>query len=188
MKTKTMFAIILSLLCVAAFMAFRFGLLSNTKIAERASNSTVRMNKVSAVRLPSLFEGEDDFVFDKPDHYSAVNFWASWCHPCREEMPWLQELRTRANIRIYGISYVDNRDDARNFLATYGNPFYAVGEDPRGTLAIEWGLTGVPETFFFDDQGNVIYRHIGSIEQEDITFIMDKIMKYQKEKMQEHED
>ena len=76
-----------------------------------------------------------------------VNVWASWCVPCHDEAPLLMKLAEDPRIRIAGINYKDQPDNARRFLGRYGNPFAASGADPNGRAAIEWGVYGVPETF-----------------------------------------
>lgn len=94
---------------------------------------------------------------------SVVNFWASWCAPCIEEHPLLIELKRRAGVDLYGINYKDQTIAARRFLGRYGNPFTAVGVDPNGRAAIEWGVYGMPETFVIDGKGRIAYKHVGPL-------------------------
>ncbi|MEO1207319.1 MAG: DsbE family thiol:disulfide interchange protein [Pseudomonadota bacterium] len=94
---------------------------------------------------------------------SVVNFWASWCRPCVEEHPHLVALTGIADIDLYGINYKDQPSNARRFLGRYGNPFTAVGVDPLGRNAIEWGVYGMPETFVVDGEGRIVYKHVGPI-------------------------
>lgn len=91
-----------------------------------------------------------------------VNFWASWCAPCRVEHPNLAELEA-LGLPIYGINYKDNPLKAEKFLNDLGNPYAAVGTDEKGRVAIEWGVYGVPETFIINAKGEVILRHAGPI-------------------------
>lgn len=93
-----------------------------------------------------------------------VNFWASWCAPCRAEHPNL-ELLAAEGIPIYGINYKDEPERAEAFLVELGDPFVAVGADASGRTAIDWGLYGVPETFVIDGEGRVILRFAGPITQ-----------------------
>jgi len=90
-----------------------------------------------------------------------VNFWASWCVPCRAEHAQLMELAGEG-VAIYGIDYKDEPAAGRRFLAELGNPFTAVMADP-GRAAIEWGTYGVPETFVIDGTGRVQLRFAGPI-------------------------
>lgn len=97
---------------------------------------------------------------------TVVNFWASWCLPCVDEHPMLIELKKRTAVRIVGVNYKDQAANARRFLARYGNPFVAVGGDPAGKAAIEWGVYGMPETFVVDGRGVIVYKHVGPIGPE----------------------
>ncbi|HEY4774788.1 MAG TPA: DsbE family thiol:disulfide interchange protein [Xanthobacteraceae bacterium] len=98
-----------------------------------------------------------------PGNVSLVNVWASWCVPCHEEAPLLMKLAEDQRIRMVGINYKDQPDNARRFLGRYGNPFVAVGADPRGRAAVEWGVYGVPETFVVGRNGRIVYKLIGPI-------------------------
>ena len=92
-----------------------------------------------------------------------VNFFASWCLPCRAEHDNLMRLARDEGIPIIGIAYKDKPRAARAFLADLGNPFIRTGLDESGRVGIEWGVTGVPETFLIDGEGIVRYRHFGPI-------------------------
>ena len=94
---------------------------------------------------------------------TLVNVWASWCIPCHDEAPFLLELAGDTRIRLVGINYKDQPDNARRFLNRYGNPFIASGADQTGRAAIEWGVYGVPETFLVGRDGRVAYKLVGPI-------------------------
>jgi cytochrome c biogenesis protein CcmG/thiol:disulfide interchange protein DsbE len=96
---------------------------------------------------------------------TLVNVWASWCAPCRDEHPLLIELARDPAIRLVGINYKDQPENARRFLASLGNPFAAVGVDASGRAAIDWGVYGVPETFVIAPDGTIAYKHVGPITQ-----------------------
>ena len=93
-----------------------------------------------------------------------VNFWASWCAPCRAEHPTLTEL-AEGGLPVYGINYGDNDADALAFLAELGNPFTAVVADPQRRTGIDWGLYGVPETYLVDGSGKILHRIAGPLTQ-----------------------
>jgi cytochrome c biogenesis protein CcmG/thiol:disulfide interchange protein DsbE len=97
---------------------------------------------------------------------SVVNVWASWCVPCRDEHPLLSELARDGRVQVVGINYKDRGENALRFLGQLGNPFVAVGVDPRGKAAIDWGVYGVPETFIVDAAGIIRYKHIGPLNAE----------------------
>ena len=104
---------------------------------------------------------------------TLVNVWASWCVPCHEEIPFLAKLAQDTRIRLVGINYKDQADNARRFLNRYGNPFAATGADERGRTAIDWGVYGVPETFLVGRDGRVAYRLVGPITAENFTRVLE---------------
>jgi cytochrome c biogenesis protein CcmG/thiol:disulfide interchange protein DsbE len=99
---------------------------------------------------------------------TLVNVWASWCVPCHDEAPILMQLARDDRIRIAGINYKDQADNARRFLGRYGNPFAASGVDPNGRAAIEWGVYGVPETFVVGRDGKIAYKLVGPITDDNL--------------------
>ena len=94
-----------------------------------------------------------------------VNYWASWCAPCRVEHPQLVQLAGEG-VTILGVNYKDDEAKALGFLEDLGNPYTAVGADTDGRTAIEWGVYGVPETFVIDGNGEVVLRFAGPITRE----------------------
>ncbi len=89
-----------------------------------------------------------------------VNFWASWCAPCRAEHPSLTALAAEG-IPIYGVNYKDDPAKAAQFLASLGDPFSGIGQDATGRGGLDWGIYGVPETFVIDGEGRVRFRFAG---------------------------
>ena len=97
---------------------------------------------------------------------TVVNVWASWCVPCHDEAPLLMRLAQDSRLRLIGINYKDDADNARRFLGRYGNPFAAAGADHNGRAAIEWGVYGVPETFVIGRDARIAYKLVGPITPE----------------------
>lgn len=97
---------------------------------------------------------------------TVVNFWASWCPPCRAEHPTLKAL-TAEGVRVVGVNMIDKPDDALAFLAKDGNPFLAIAADPKGKLRLDWGVTAPPETFIVRGDGTVAYKFIGPLVGDD---------------------
>ncbi len=146
-----------------------------------------------ASRIPSALIGRDAPATDLPpvaglerdgkpvpglaasDFNGAVtvlNVWASWCVPCHDEAPLLVQLARDSRIRLVGINYKDQADNARRFLGRYGNPFAASGADVSGRAAIEWGVYGVPETFIIGRDGKVAYKLVGPVTPENIQQVI----------------
>ncbi len=137
------------------------------------------MGREDADELPSTMEGKEapavvvtplgDFAgFGDADlrdgKVKLVNFWASWCQPCRVEHPKLEALAAEG-ITIYGVNYKDDPAKALRFIAELGNPYAAIGADEAGRMAINWGVYGVPETYVIDGEGRIVMRHAGPITQ-----------------------
>jgi cytochrome c biogenesis protein CcmG, thiol:disulfide interchange protein DsbE len=109
---------------------------------------------------------------------AVLNVWASWCVPCRDEAPLLLALARDPRVRILGINYKDSAENARRFLARYGNPYVGNGADLNGRASIEWGVYGVPETFVVGRDGRIAYKLIGPIE----PINLEKVLKPEIEK------
>jgi cytochrome c biogenesis protein CcmG/thiol:disulfide interchange protein DsbE len=103
---------------------------------------------------------------------TVVNVWASWCVPCHDEAPLLMQLAQDQRLRVIGINYKDDADNARRFLGRYGNPFAAAGADQNGRAAIEWGVYGVPETFVIGRNARIAYKLVGPITPENFQSIL----------------
>jgi cytochrome c biogenesis protein CcmG/thiol:disulfide interchange protein DsbE len=103
----------------------------------------------------------------KDGKVKLVNVFASWCVPCRIEHPLLIELQ-RQGVTIHGLNYKDIEDDARRFLNELKSPYTLIGQDKDGRVGIDWGVSGVPETFVIDGKGRILYQHIGPLDREAI--------------------
>lgn len=97
---------------------------------------------------------------------TLVNVWASWCVPCRQEHPIILGLAQDPRLNVVGINYKDKTDAALAFLGELGNPFRAIGIDPRGVAAIDWGVYGIPESFLVGPDGTILYKHVGPFTED----------------------
>lgn len=93
---------------------------------------------------------------------TLVNFWASWCPPCRAEHPQLSDLAAQG-VRIVGVNFNDQQAAAQNYLRDEGNPFAAVPFDPEGRVSFDWGVVAPPETFILAADGTVLFKFIGPL-------------------------
>ncbi len=159
---------------LAALLFYRLGAgdpsrLPSVLIGKQAPS--LSLPPLAGVQLPGL----DPEVFK--DRVTVVNVWASWCVPCREEHPYLVRLSADKRISVVGINYKDSEENARAFLARFGNPYRAVGVDRAGRAAIEWGVYGVPETFLVGRDGKIIHKQIGPIDERSFATIVKEIEK-----------
>lgn len=97
-----------------------------------------------------------------------VNFFASWCVPCRIEHPLFMTLAEEGEVQLVGINYRDKPEDAVAWLDELGNPYSRIGADLKARTGIDWGVSGVPETFVIDPSGRIRYQHIGPIQPADL--------------------
>ncbi|MEQ9259064.1 MAG: DsbE family thiol:disulfide interchange protein [Roseovarius sp.] len=93
---------------------------------------------------------------------TVVNFWASWCPPCRAEHPTLHALNEEG-VALYGINFKDDAGNANRYLTNDGNPFLGIAFDPKGRTAIDWGVTAPPETFIIAGDGTVLFKFAGPL-------------------------
>jgi cytochrome c biogenesis protein CcmG, thiol:disulfide interchange protein DsbE len=103
---------------------------------------------------------------------TLVNVWASWCVPCADEVPFLEQLSKDKRIQLVGINYKDAPDNARRFLTRYGNPFVASGVDSNGRTSIDWGVYGVPETYVIGRDGTIAYKLVGPVTAENLKGVV----------------
>jgi cytochrome c biogenesis protein CcmG/thiol:disulfide interchange protein DsbE len=96
---------------------------------------------------------------------TVVNVFASWCAPCRDEHPTLMKLK-ESGVRIVGLNYKDDPENARRFLGGLGLPYERVGADPSGRAGVEWGVYGVPETFVITGDGRIAYKFVGPLSDD----------------------
>ena len=108
-------------------------------------------------------------IFSKEKFY-LLNIWSSWCIPCKDEHPLLVDLGRNEKIELIGLNYKDNFNNAQKFITELGNPYSIILLDEKGTIAIEWGAFGVPETFLIYEK-EIIKRYIGPLNKESINEI-----------------
>ncbi|WP_323022469.1 DsbE family thiol:disulfide interchange protein [Pararhodobacter sp.] len=123
-------------------------------------------HQAPAVELAQLEElplFTDDML--RTGEVTLVNFWASWCPPCRAEAPVVEGL-AHEGLTVLGVNYRDEPDRAMDFLDELGNPYAAIGADPRARMGLDWGVVGLPETFVVDGEGNILMRHAGPLTDE----------------------
>lgn len=160
---------LLPLLCFAAVATwFAFGL---GRDPSRLPSALVG-RPAPAVALPPLEGAQRPAFALQPGRVAIVNFFASWCAPCKVEHPTLMRLAAEGRIAVHGISYKDAAADSARFLAQLGNPFETIGWDRDGRAAMEWGVYGVPETFVVGRDGTIRHRHVGALLDDTVARVL----------------
>lgn len=119
-----------------------------------------------AFELPLLLKEGSFSNKDLIGHVTLVNVWASWCFACRQEHETVKHL-SRNGVRIIGLNYKDEPEDAKQWLAKLGNPYQNIAVDYDGRAGIDWGVYGAPETFLIDQQGIIRHKVIGPLSDKE---------------------
>ena len=128
--------------------------------------------KLEKIKLES-FENKKFLTNEtlKKNNFTLINFWASWCAPCRVEHPFLMELSQEKNLKILGVNFKDKRNNALNFLDNLGNPYHYLAKDDQGKKSIGFGIYGIPESILIDKDFIVIKKFVGPLNLEDLNEI-----------------
>ena len=159
---KKQLLIIPSILFVLIVSTFFYLLIIERNPLELPSNLLDK--NVPNFEAESLLKNEN-FVSSKEfgNEIILVNFFASWCGPCRDEHVYIKRFANEKEIRVIGINYKDSSGNAIEWLKNLGNPYSDVPVDKNGRIAIDWGVYGIPETFIVSSKGIIKYRHVGAI-------------------------
>jgi len=158
-----------SLIIIIIFLSFCF-----VVFYKGLDNSNTYAPKISDKKTVPIFEAKDfnsniyidsEKIFEE-DIFYIVNIWASWCVPCRTEHPLLMELSKNQSVKLIGLNYRDKLDNAKNFIYEFGNPYSQIIIDNDGTLSVEFGAYGVPETFIIGKNKKIIKKFIGPINKD----------------------
>jgi cytochrome c biogenesis protein CcmG/thiol:disulfide interchange protein DsbE len=158
-----------SIFVVIIFLSFCF-----VVFYKGLNNPNTYSPKIKDKKNIPTFEAKDfnsDFYLNsekifEEDIFYIVNIWASWCVPCRTEHPLLMKLSKNQSIKLIGLNYKDNLNNAKKFINDFGNPYSQIIIDNDGTLSIEFGAYGVPETFIINKNKIIIKKFIGPINEE----------------------
>ena len=128
--------------------------------------------KIKEIKLES-FENNKYLTNEnlKKNNYTLINFWASWCAPCRVEHPFLMQLSKETNLKILGVNFKDKRNNALNFLDNLGNPYHYLAKDDQGKKSVGFGIYGIPESILINRDFIVIKKFIGPLNIEDFNEI-----------------
>ena len=172
MKTKIIFISLITFF-VILFLIFYVGL-KNTNIYTPKSNLNNKIPSFQAKIFDSEVYESSDEIFSNNSFY-LLNIWSSWCIPCSDEHYFLIKLKKNKNIELIGLNYKDKKKNAKNFLSELNNPYKKILLDENGSISIEWGAYGVPESFLIHKK-KVIKKIIGPINE--ISFLeIEKLLK-----------
>ena len=133
-------------------------------------------NKLEKINLKSF---DDDKIYTSEDfkksRYTLINFWASWCAPCRIEHPYLMQLSKEKNLKILGVNFKDKKINASKFLNELGNPYNDLAKDITGKQSVNFGIYGIPESILVNNETIILKKFIGPLNNQDINYIKDII-------------
>ena len=152
---------LLAFAALAAFLAASLGRAQSTELPSPLIGKAAPAFALLALDGPAAPSGPRDLA----GKVWVLNAWASWCAPCREEMPVLAELSREAGVPIVGLNYKDQPDAARRMLVK-ANPYERTLLDSDGRVGLDYGVYGLPETFIVDAKGIVRYKHTGPLTRE----------------------
>ena len=134
--------------------------------------------KIKNFELPAL--NNDSLINEESlaqNNYTLINFWASWCGPCRKEHKNLVRLSKLTNLKIIGINFKDDENNAKKFLKEMGNPFSILAKDTSGKKSIEFGIYGIPETILINRDLIVLKKYVGPLNRKDVNEIKKLVSK-----------
>ena len=163
---KSIFSLIILVLLILSFFVFKFALekekIYSPKIIDNQINTDFEVTDLieeKKINFNQILAGKNFYL---------INIWSSWCEPCKDESDKLLELKNDMRIMMIGINYKDKKKNALNFLKLYGDPFDQIFIDKQGTIAINFGAYGVPETFLINHENKVLKKYIGPLNDEDV--------------------
>mgnify|MGYP005993646387 CR=1 FL=1 len=167
MKNK-IFPIFISIVFILIFIIFYRGLQnSNIYIPKTSIEKDIPNFNAKIFNSNKKINSEEVF---KKDKFYLMNIWASWCIPCRDEHLYLMNLSNQKIIEVIGLNYKDNKSNAKKFLEELNNPYKIIISDEDGTIAIEWGAYGVPETFLIYNK-RIVKKYVGPLNSNSLLEI-----------------
>ena len=164
---------------ISILFSFLFIILYSSLDNERVYNTKDLIGKkISQVDI-DLFQSNEtintkEFINNE---FTILNFWASWCAPCRKEHPNLVRLSKIKNIKLVGVNFKDNVENAKNFLKENGNPFDILAEDKNGKNSVNFGVYGIPETILINSELKILKKYIGPLNIKEVNEIRKLVKK-----------
>ena len=163
---KSIFSLFILGFLILSFFIFKFALDKEKIYSPKITDEQI----FTDFEVKDLIEGKkvnlSEVLFGK--NFYLINIWSSWCEPCKDESDKLLELKDDTSVMMIGINYKDKKKNALNFLRLYGDPFDQIFIDKQGTISINFGAYGVPETFLINDKNKVLKKYIGPLNDENV--------------------
>ncbi len=161
MKVKFSFIFVFLIITFILFVLFNSLFENNNYIPKKT-------NKIENIQIEEFYSGNNFKLKELfgNEKYIIINIWASWCIPCRQEHKFIKNISEINNLKLIGLNYKDNKDNAQKFLDELGNPYDIILKDENGTKSIFLGAYGVHETFIIDKELNILRKYIGPINLE----------------------
>jgi len=137
-------------------------------------NTSSLINKETPEFKIISFDNSNSYTRDdiKKNNYTLINFWASWCAPCKIEHPILMKLSQKKNLMILGINFKDKERQAKTFLSELGNPYDLLAKDKNGKQSVRFGVYGIPESILIDKDLMIIQKFVGPLSVDDYNKII----------------
>ena len=167
-RWKIFSIVAIAALALALFALLAFGLANRTPATGRSGMT--RVGKPAPQFSMTLLSGSEFRLEEHLGDPMVINFWASWCPPCRDESPGFQRVWKKyqdEGIRFIGVNIQDTQEDATAYVQEFGLTF-PNGRDPDGTITVEYGVIGLPVTFFIGANGVVDGRWVGSVPENEL--------------------
>ena len=164
---------------ISILFSFLFIILYSSLDNERIYNTKDLIGKkISQVEI-KLFQSNETINTEEfiNNDFTILNFWASWCAPCRKEHPNLVRLSKIKNIKLVGVNIKDNVESAKSFLKENGNPFDILAEDKNGKNSVNFGVYGIPETILIDSELKILKKYIGPLNIKEVNEIRKLVKK-----------
>ena len=162
MKNKVFFITIIIFFIFCFIIFYKSLNNSNIYIPNVVSKKNIPVFRAKDFFLENEINSEEIFM---NNNFYILNIWASWCAPCRKEHQILMELSKNKSVKLIGLNYRDNLKNAKKFIDELGNPYSQILIDENGTLAVEFGAYGVPETFIIDKNKRIIKKYTGPLNK-----------------------
>ena len=166
------FPIFVAIIFFIIFIIFYKGL-QNSNVYVPNTNIKKDIPVFKAKIFDTDYEINSKEIF-KNEKFYLMNIWSSWCVPCKNEHPYLINLSKQQKIEIIGLNYKDNEENAKRFLQKFKSPYKTILSDKDGTIAIEWGAYGVPESYLIFNK-KIIRKISGPIDKKSLEQLKELI-------------